>query len=143
VTPKEQPEGLPSILAARPMRVLEIPEISELLDKRQVPVYLYQKTFQEAAGDPFLVLHTSGSTGLPKPIIWKNSLCATIDAYRLLPAAESDGRPPWTSIFTEGDRFYSAFPLFHVSTYMTYFLSGLFPTREKTIRNSCRADDEG
>lgn len=116
VTPKEQPDVLPSFLAKRPMRVLEIPETSALLDKKLVPNYPYNKTFQEAASDPFLVLHTSGSTGLPKPIIWKNSLVATVDAYRLMPESESAGRPPWTSVFTEGDRYYSAFPLYHVSS---------------------------
>lgn len=114
VTPDERPEALPDFLAARPMQVLEIPEILELLNSKPVPNFPYDKTFQEAASDPFCVLHTSGSTGLPKPIIWKNSLVGTVDAYRLLPEAESAGRRPWTSVFTEGDRYYSAFPLYHV-----------------------------
>ncbi|KAI0429011.1 L-aminoadipate-semialdehyde dehydrogenase [Xylaria sp. FL1042] len=113
VTPQERPEALSSFLAARPMKVVVIPETSKLLDSELVPIYPYNKTFKEAASDPFCVLHTSGSTGLPKPIIWKNSLVATVDAYRLLPAAESAGRPPWTSVFNEHDRFYSAFPLYH------------------------------
>ncbi|KAJ5430722.1 Male sterility NAD-binding [Penicillium cf. griseofulvum] len=113
VSPKEQPEMLPELLSHRSMKVIQIPETDELLNPEPVPDYPYNKTFQEAASDPFCVLHTSGSTGLPKPIVWKNSLLATLDATRLLP--ESDGRPPWTVIFEEGDRFYSAFPLYHAA----------------------------
>ncbi|EER29953.1 putative NRPS-like protein biosynthetic cluster [Coccidioides posadasii str. Silveira] len=111
VSPKEQPEMLPQLLSRRPMKVLEIPETDDLLCATPVPLYPYNKSFQEAARDPFCVLHTSGSTGLPKPIVWSNSLLGTLDATRLLP--ESEGRPPWTVIFDEGDRFYSAFPLYH------------------------------
>ncbi|KXG50671.1 Male sterility, NAD-binding [Penicillium griseofulvum] len=113
VSPKEQPEMLPELLSHRSMKVIQIPETDELLNPEPVPDYPYNKTFQEAASDPFCVLHTSGSTGLPKPIVWKNSLLATLDATRLLP--ESDGRPPWTVIFEGGDRFYSAFPLYHAA----------------------------
>jgi acyl-coenzyme A synthetase/AMP-(fatty) acid ligase len=116
VSPREQPEMLPELLSHRSMKVIQIPETDELLNPEPVPDYPYNKTFQEAASDPFCVLHTSGSTGLPKPIVWKNSLLATLDATRLLP--ESDGRPPWTVIFEEGDRFYSAFPLYHVSVFL-------------------------
>ncbi|KAJ5746276.1 Male sterility NAD-binding [Penicillium odoratum] len=113
VSPKEQPEMLPQLLSHRSMKVIEIPDTDELLSVEPVPDHPYNKTFQEAADDPFCVLHTSGSTGLPKPIVWKNSLLGTLDATRLLP--KSDGRPPWTVIFDEGDRFYSAFPLYHAA----------------------------
>lgn len=115
------------------MKVLEIPKTSELLDNEQVPIFPYNKTFQEAASEPFCVLHTSGSTGLPKPIIWKNSLVGTVDAYRLLPEAESAGRRPWTSVFTERDRFYSAFPLYHVSI----SLSGLSTHEKQVLKMPC------
>ncbi|KAK2873399.1 putative secondary metabolism biosynthetic enzyme [Arthroderma sp. PD_2] len=103
---------LPQILSKRPMKVIEIPETDELLNSEPVKAYPYTKTFEEAASDPFCVLHTSGSTGLPKPIIWKNSLIGTLDATRLLPKTD-EGLPPWTDVFDEGDRFYSAFPLYH------------------------------
>ncbi|KAJ5654232.1 Male sterilityNAD-binding [Penicillium lividum] len=109
----QQPEMLPRLLSHRSMKVIEIPETDELLSAEPVPSHPYNKTFQEAANDPFCVLHTSGSTGLPKPIVWKNSLLGTLDATRFLP--KSNGRPPWTVIYDEGDRFYSAFPLYHAA----------------------------
>ena len=94
------------------MKVLNIAEVDEVLQPEPVPDYAYSKTFEEASHEPFCVLHTSGSTGHPKPIFWKHSMLATLDATRLLP--ESSGRPPWVVIFEERDRFYSAFPFFHV-----------------------------
>jgi long-subunit acyl-CoA synthetase (AMP-forming) len=112
---------LPELLSRRSMKVIEIPETKELMSTEPVPDYPYNKTFQEAASDPFCVLHTSGSTGLPKPIVWKNSLLGTLDASRLLPSSEE--RPPWTVLFDEGDRFYSAFPLYHVSELLRLKLS--------------------
>lgn len=94
------------------MKVLTIAEVDELLRTEPVPEYAYNKTFDGASGEPFCVLHTSGSTGHPKPIVWKHSMLATLDATRLLP--EHSGRPPWVVVFEEGDRFYSSFPFYHV-----------------------------
>ncbi|KAI9750497.1 MAG: Transmembrane osmosensor [Chaenotheca gracillima] len=113
VLPSEQPKFLPELLDLRPMKVLNIAEVEDILRAEPVPHYAYDKTFEEASNEPFCVLHTSGSTGHPKPIIWKHSLLATLDASRLLP--EHSARPPWVVIFEERDRFYSAFPFFHAA----------------------------
>ena len=112
VLPKQAPKFLSQLLVQRPMKVLNMPEVDELLLPGAVQAYPYNKTFDEASEEPFCVLHTSGSTGHPKPIFWKHSMLATLDATRLLP--ENSGRPPWVTVFEEGDRFYSAFPFFHV-----------------------------
>ena len=50
------------------METFAIPAMQELLDLGvdkpiKVEVYPYRKTFEEASKDPFVVLHTSGSTG--------------------------------------------------------------------------------
>jgi hypothetical protein len=54
----------------RSMTVLALPELDELLDAETVHVYPYTKTFDEVIQEPFCILHTSGSTGLPKPVEW-------------------------------------------------------------------------
>lgn len=51
------------ILAARPMKHVVIPDLEELLDQTKAPHYPYEKTFEEAKYDPYVVLHTSGTTG--------------------------------------------------------------------------------
>ena len=42
--------------------------------------YLYEKTFEEARQDPIMIVHTSGTTGMPKPIVLNHAIYATIDA---------------------------------------------------------------
>lgn len=51
------------ILAARQMRHVVIPDLEDLLDPTKAPHYPYEKTFEEAKNDPYVVLHTSGTTG--------------------------------------------------------------------------------
>lgn len=101
----------------RALKVLELPLLDELLDTSSVEPFEYTKTFEEAANEPFCFLHTSGSTGVPKPIPWSHGLIGTMDAIRLLPPTEGDGNlEPWTAEWKTGDRIYSAFPMCHVST---------------------------
>ncbi|RYP62963.1 hypothetical protein DL769_007102 [Monosporascus sp. CRB-8-3] len=114
ISPNQQPQNLPEILAQHPMKVLTIQDVEDLLDAANVPHYPYEKSFEEAATEPFCVLHTSGTTGLPKPIFWNHGLLSTLDAVRLLPPVDGDnGLKPWTSMWHEKDRLYSAFPFYH------------------------------
>lgn len=53
------------ILSARPMKHAVIPALDDLLEWEQVPHYPYEKTYEEAQHDPYIVLHTSGTTGDP------------------------------------------------------------------------------
>ncbi|RFU76421.1 transferase family [Trichoderma arundinaceum] len=115
-----QPHGQPrlplleELLHQRHMNLLDLPSANDLLDAETTEPYLYNKTFHEAAQEPVCVLHTSGSTGLPKPIEWSHALIGTMDAVRLLPPTEGDnGMLPWTSDWKDGDRLYSSFPMSH------------------------------
>lgn len=106
-------------LQRKEMKVLELPGVDELLDCEYTEPFPYNKTFDEAVDEPFCVLHTSGTTGVPKPILWTHGLIGTMDAVRLLPPTEGDGRlAPWTNNWNEGDRIYSSFPMSHVRTYL-------------------------
>ncbi|KAF2270327.1 acetyl-CoA synthetase-like protein [Lojkania enalia] len=116
VKPREQPclALVGDILQQRSMKLLNMPEIDELLDAERTEFFPYNKTFEEAINDPFCFLHTSGTTGVPKPIPWSHGLIGTMDAVRLLPPTEGDGRlAPWTSDWKEGDAIYSSFPMSH------------------------------
>ncbi|KAI2640771.1 hypothetical protein GGS26DRAFT_539733 [Hypomontagnella submonticulosa] len=99
------------ILAARPMRHIELPDmrywLEEVPDEKNYP---YMKTFSEAKAEPFIVLHTSGSTGLPKPIIQTHGTISPIDLFMTL---SSLGYRPTFPAMCTGKRVYVAFPLFH------------------------------
>ncbi|KAF5593543.1 transferase family [Fusarium subglutinans] len=116
------------ILQKRSIKVLILPELDEMLNADPITLYPYDKTFEEASGDPFCLLHTSGSTGLPKPITWSHGLIGTMDAVRLLPRVEGDdGLLPWTDNWNEGDRIYSSFPMSHgAGIIMNILLPSLF-----------------
>ncbi|KAI0399761.1 transferase family protein [Xylaria palmicola] len=102
------------VLQKRPMKVLKLPTLDYLLDAATIKPFPYTKTFDEAINDPFCFLHTSGTTGVPKPIPWSHGLIGTMDAVRLLPPVEGDsGLLPWTTDWKAGDRIYSSFPMSH------------------------------
>ena len=101
------------VLSQRKMKTATVPELQELLDNDQVPLYPYTKTFEQARKDPCLVLHTTGSTGLPKPITWKLEILSTYEAWRLIPPV--DGYIPTTEVYQESMRAYNCMPLFHTS----------------------------
>lgn len=71
------------------------------------------------------MFHTSGSTGMPKPIPLKHSYFAIVDSLRTIP--HPPGRKPgnWT-VLTQGRYIYSGFPLFHVAGAVLNFASHLF-----------------
>lgn len=73
-------------LDRRDMKALEVDSLDTWLDARPVAPVAYSKNFEESQWDPALVLHTSGSTGFPKPIVIRVGLLATGDAMRNLPA---------------------------------------------------------
>ncbi|XP_014558639.1 hypothetical protein COCVIDRAFT_24842 [Bipolaris victoriae FI3] len=99
------------VLQKRRMKLLEIPLLHQLLDAKGTKPFPYTKNFDEASTEPFCYLHTSGSTGVPKPIPWTHALIGTMDAVRLLPPV--DGMVPWTADWKEGDSIYSSFPMCH------------------------------
>ncbi|KAI1500357.1 acetyl-CoA synthetase-like protein [Biscogniauxia marginata] len=49
----------------------------ELLTKQYSP-YILNRSFQDLRQNPFVVMHTSGTTGLPKPITWTHETCAQV-----------------------------------------------------------------
>ncbi|GAA87321.1 NRPS-like enzyme [Aspergillus luchuensis] len=69
VAPVPRPPPITAILEAQTLDVLEVPSIDDLLNT-EYPHFEYAKTYPEAAGETFAVIHTSGSTGIPKPIVW-------------------------------------------------------------------------
>ncbi|KAM0813786.1 putative Acetyl-CoA synthetase-like protein [Seiridium cardinale] len=109
------PPGFPlpvvkQILGQKAMRVLEIPDLQYWIKEEPVKHYPYTKTFTEARLDPFVVLHTSGSTGMPKPIIQTHGTTTTLDAFTALPELGYLSAYP---AMCAGTRLYLAFPLFH------------------------------
>ena len=129
--PDPQPPYVAALLDSHPMRTLLLPSLEELFTRKSLH-YEYKKSFQEIRDNPFVALHTSGSTGradmllsfrfrsidyalvtgLPKPIIWTVG-CAAVTANAYL-AYGSEGHKSVSQLYRH-EFVLSAMPMFHVS----------------------------
>ncbi|KAJ4147015.1 hypothetical protein LMH87_001568 [Akanthomyces muscarius] len=55
--------------------------LDQVLDDAPAPIHPYNETFESAEFDPVVIMHTSGSTGIPKPIYCKQGLFTSADNY--------------------------------------------------------------
>ncbi len=107
------------------MRHLNVETLEDYLRGDFIEHYAYNKTFDEAARDPFIIVHTSGSTGLPKPIVLHHGGVATLDSFHLISALDGfdamlkvSESPPF--------RIFTSLPPFHVRLlYIIYIPSSL------------------
>lgn len=95
------------------MRNFSVATVDELLAEGSVAQYEYNKSFENAAHDPFIVIHTSGSTGLPKPITIRQGGLATVDAHHLM--SPFNGYKPLVTVVGGLLRVFTSLPPFHVS----------------------------
>ena len=101
------------VLAVRPLQLLSLPEIDYFMDDGlDVEIYQWQGTFDEVKDKVFLILHTSGSTGLPKPVFVTHGVFASNDAHQLIPSL---GGSPTVINFLAGKMIFIAFPPFHAA----------------------------
>ncbi|KAH7364816.1 hypothetical protein BKA65DRAFT_533346 [Rhexocercosporidium sp. MPI-PUGE-AT-0058] len=77
-----------------------------------VPDYPYNKTYAEVKSDTVLIMHTSGSTGHPKPIYINHAVLNRIDMDRFMP--EVEGRTN-ASYYRFRGPLYNGSPFFHLS----------------------------
>ena len=94
------------------MRYFNVEGLSEFLRDDFIEHYEYNKTFEEAAQDPFIIVNTSGSTDSPKPIISYHGGMASIDRQHLI--TSSDGVDAQTKVHEGHVRVFTGLPPFHV-----------------------------
>ncbi|KAM3549904.1 hypothetical protein ARSEF4850_008612 [Beauveria asiatica] len=91
---------------------LEMLGLDQALKDEPALVHPYNETFESAEFDPVIILHTSGSTGIPKPIYCNQGLFASADNYHNFPEYEG-----FTFIMeamaTSSKNTYCHLPLFH------------------------------
>ncbi|KAK8080922.1 Non-canonical non-ribosomal peptide synthetase FUB8 [Apiospora hydei] len=101
-------------LEKRHMHSLEVASYDDWFPKEDVPVFHWSKTWEEGRWEPLCVLHTSGSTGLPKPIVCKHGLLAVGDAFHNCP--EWQGTDTFLKQFNVlMNRQFHPMPLFHAA----------------------------
>lgn len=84
------------------MQAIEVGPLESWFLEEEVEPFPYNKTFEEAEWDPLCVLHTSGSTGIPKPIIVRQGMLAIGDQYNERPYWK--GRKIFIRAFAENSK---------------------------------------
>jgi len=108
------PEGEPSTtqdILELYTRILRVPDCQEFFDKKN-PHYEFGKTFEAAKKEPWVILHTSGTTGFPKPIIWSHEYANAYILERWLSPPEGFESADRLLL---GGKIIIAFPPAHVS----------------------------
>ena len=100
------------------MSTLSMPELGHFTSQNSIKPYPWLKSFDEVKDVPFVILHTSGSTGIPKPVYVTHGVFASNDAHQLIPSL--GGRPTFGD-HIRGNRLFLALPLFH-SANLTFTL---------------------
>ncbi|EPS36265.1 hypothetical protein H072_10357 [Dactylellina haptotyla CBS 200.50] len=103
---------VPMILEDYLMQKLPIPSLQELFDLKDVPVYPYDTTYENEKKNPVYVLHTSGSTGIPKPIIYTHEYIPRV--INLNDSTTPEGYENLSRFATQG-RFFVGLPCFHAA----------------------------
>ncbi|TGO38906.1 hypothetical protein BHYA_0064g00020 [Botrytis hyacinthi] len=112
----------PAIIEATGVHSMECPGVDELLDN-VYPHYPFNKTFEQARKEPLVVLHTSGTTGFPKPIVWNHDWAASCNDW--LAIAPPVGYTKQTALWTS-TRLLNTLPLFHAGGIFATLLNAVF-----------------
>lgn len=95
------------------MKTIQTPGVDFFMnDFDNVELFPFPLSWEEAKNKPFCVLHTSGSTGIPKPVFVTYGTFACNDAHQLIPSL---GGKPTLINFLKGKRLFLALPLFHAA----------------------------
>ncbi|KAJ5108201.1 NRPS-like enzyme [Penicillium angulare] len=105
------------------LRLWTLPPIIDLFDIEQD--FPYTKSFEEGKNDPMLVLHTSGTTGFPRPIIYSLEWGAAVGQQR-----HPTPMPEYEAIIEEmstyNKRIVTNLPPFHIGFFLASFFSPLY-----------------
>jgi acyl-coenzyme A synthetase/AMP-(fatty) acid ligase len=118
------------------IQVITVPEIDEFMKETEAPTYTYPKPWEEGKDDPWLVFHTSGTTGstflhvpwnrlitgragYPKPLTYTHEMMAVADMV----AATPDLEHCFAHHFAK-ERLYTPLPSLHVRSHAP--VSGYF-----------------
>lgn len=108
------------------VRVEALPTLQEMLDSNP-PYYEYSKSFQDARNDPIAVLHSSGSTGMPKPITMTHGSFAAVDYEHNIPPPKGRKKRDTTFFkFEEETRMFLILPFFHLGGFWFFMCHGIF-----------------
>ncbi|KAI0172477.1 putative NRPS-like enzyme [Hypoxylon sp. FL1284] len=121
ITTDPTPPTVPTIIEAVTPRKLTTPSVESLLGERYSH-FAFDKSLEQARWDPLIIIHTSGSTGLPKPLIWTHETAAR---HVNSTAYESPEKVPSLDRKFQGKRIMVTLPPFHGAGVCQYLFSAI------------------
>ena len=109
--PSVQLPTVHSITTARNLRQLAVPELDDWLSGSPAPPRPFTRSFEEVRHEPMVMLHSSGTTGLPKPVGYTHGCLAAHLSQLRPPVAEQDCYI--MELASRAPRIFNGFPLFH------------------------------
>ncbi|KAI0159794.1 hypothetical protein GGR57DRAFT_437983 [Xylariaceae sp. FL1272] len=115
--------------AASSLFFAAVPSFQDMVNSGLAIHYPYNKTFDNARDEPTAVLHSSGSTGLPKPIVMTHASFSVLDNEHNLPEVPGRKKRDWTmwSFGGQGEgRLFTVFPFFHLGGFLMFTVATIF-----------------
>ncbi|KAK1757157.1 putative nrps-like enzyme protein [Echria macrotheca] len=124
LTSDPMPPAANSIIEAVHPSVWTIPGMQELMEQQptQPTPFPFNKTYTSSRHEPPFIIHTSGSTGLPKPLVWTHETLAR--QIKLSTARPPKGVQSIDQLYYDA-RAISSFPAFHGAGICQYLLSAV------------------
>ncbi|ROV93376.1 hypothetical protein VMCG_08404 [Cytospora schulzeri] len=111
----------------------KIEPLSDMI-KASAQHYAYDKQYDAVKWDPILILHSSGSTGPPKPIVMNHATFAIGDNDRNLPSIPGRVNQNWSLWdFPQQETFFSPFPAFHLAGFSSMVLLPIYYQTAKLV----------
>ncbi|MDI1488743.1 MAG: hypothetical protein OHK93_008019 [Ramalina farinacea] len=112
-----------SVLSERRMKHITVPELEDWLGSEDAPSMTFEKSFEDARHEVFVISHTSGSTGVPKLVEVTHGTFAAQDSFQSLP---SMGASPTILESFKNIRMHLGLPLFHSAAYFCFFSAPVY-----------------
>ncbi len=107
-------------LAQSPLQSIQAPSLEACLTAKTA-LFPYQRALKQARWDPLMILHTSGSTGIPKPITIRQGSVMVWDGS--LSDADMLGLPSiWKHWSAVAEKCFMPMPFFHASGALCCFM---------------------
>lgn len=106
------------------MRWIQAPMYDDFLSKDRVEDFPFTYTFEEVKNKPFMGLHTSGTTGHPKPIYWTHSVVPVFASQidRSVRPAGSTDELVFEQLWS-GTKLFMSFPFYHAGGMIAFLAS--------------------